>query len=128
MGFARECVYQEVLSYFGYLDDAYMLMRNYCTKTSKDWDNCRHSFESQCQVQRKTLKQPINLEEPYFELTEEQKLVLSLFKLKSIHLTTVEKYQDFMNFVAEVPDKFSLAFDKIYLGNGNHKNVMSEAI
>ena len=32
-----------------------------------------------------------------------------------------------MNFVTEVPDKFSLAFDKIFLGNGNHENVMSEA-
>ena len=127
MIFAIESTYQEILPYFGTLDQVFVLMKSYNKKTSHDWDRSKQSFESKCKIKRKTLEQPLKLGIPYSLLTDKQKLVLSLFKLKSIHLTTVEKYEKFINFMTEVPDKFSLTFDKIYLGKGNCENVMHEA-
>ena len=92
-----------------------------------DWNKYNQILEKESHIGRKILKQPLKLDIAYSSFNNDQKLVLSLFKIKSIHLTTLDKYQEFINFISEVPEKNSLSFDRIFLGKGRHENVMSEA-
>ena len=92
-------------------------MKSYNTKTSRDWDKYKKYFETKGEVKRKTLKQPLNLDLSYSSMTDRQRQALSLFKLKSIQLDSFGKYQEFINFISDVPDQNSLAFEKIYLDN-----------
>ena len=91
--------FEEVLPYYGTLDEIYMLMRSYNNKCNHDLANKLRFLESRNKVQRKTLKYHQRLHKRYSKYRNDELLAVQLFKIKPIYLSTVEKYQEFNDFV-----------------------------
>lgn len=126
MGFDKISYYEEVLQYYGTLDQVYELMKSYSLKSGKDFESSSNRICKQLSIQRKTMTQAIDITKDFSDNSERIKLAMKVYNCKTVHLDSAEKYTKMTKFVHSLPEDHTVKFENIYFGSGYHKNVLTQ--